>query len=166
MGIRNRALITVLYHSGIRIGEALALREEDVDPAAATVHAGNRTVAIGRNAMAVLERWMGERQELGISGRPLFCTFHGEPMSGVHVRGMMTRLAQKAVLGKPASPEALRNTHTRELVEAGVPIDLIRDRLGQKSAVVTGNYLGRVAADVGAARPARRGKKPVRRGSE
>ena len=66
-GIRNRALIAVLYRGGLRISEALALYPKDVDQAAGTVvvlHGKGdrrRTVGMVPAAFALLERWLDKR---------------------------------------------------------------------------------------------------------
>ena len=70
-GIRNRALIAVLYRGGLRISEALALHAKDVDQAAGTVTVlhgkgdQRRTVGMDPAAFALLERWLDKRRALG-----------------------------------------------------------------------------------------------------
>ena len=67
-GIRNRALITVLYRGGLRLSEALALKPKDLDPDAGTVTVlhgkgdRRRTVGLDPGAMAIVMRWVGQRQ--------------------------------------------------------------------------------------------------------
>ncbi|MGI8592761.1 MAG: tyrosine-type recombinase/integrase, partial [Solirubrobacteraceae bacterium] len=80
-GIRNRALIAVLYRGGLRISEALALLPKDVDSAQGTLTVlhgkgdRRRTVGMDPAAFALLERWVDRRRALGLSGRrPVFCT--------------------------------------------------------------------------------------------
>ena len=69
-GVRNRALIAVLYRSGIRIGEALALKPADVDLDNGTVRVlhgkgdRSRTVGIDAGACALVERWLEARRQL------------------------------------------------------------------------------------------------------
>ena len=80
-GIRNRALITVMYRGGLRLAEALALKLKDVDPDAGTItilHGKGdrrRVVGLDEGAMAIVMRWADKRRSLGLSGRsPLFST--------------------------------------------------------------------------------------------
>ena len=94
-GIRNRALIVVLYRAGLRVSEALALRPKDVDLEAGTVTVlhgkgdRRRTVGIDAGAGAVIERWAERRRGLGINGRaPLFCTLGGDPLQASYVRAL------------------------------------------------------------------------------
>jgi len=80
-GVRNRALLTVLYRTGLRVSEALALMPADLDSRAGTlrVRCGKgrreRTVAMDAGGWDVLGRWMDRRGQLGLSGHSfLFCT--------------------------------------------------------------------------------------------
>ena len=92
-GIRNRALIAVLYRGGLRISEALALYAKDVDQAVGTVTVlhgkgdQRRTVGMDPAAFALLERWLDKRRALGLSARrPVFCTLRGEAIDSSYVR--------------------------------------------------------------------------------
>jgi integrase/recombinase XerD len=154
-GIRNRALIAVMYRAGLRIAEALALRPADVNLADGTVRVlhgkgdKSRTVGLDAGAMAVVARWMDRRREFGFRNGPLFCTLAGGPLSDRYVRDMLKRLAARAGLEKRVHPHGLRHTHAAELVREGVPMNVIRDQLGHSSLAVTDRYLRNVApADV------------------
>jgi len=103
-GIRNRALIAVLYRGGLRISEALALHAKDVDQTAGTVTVlhgkgdQRRTVGMDPAAFALLERWLDKRRALGLfSGRrPIFCTLEGRAIDSSYVRRLLPRLADRA----------------------------------------------------------------------
>jgi site-specific recombinase XerD len=150
-GIRNRALIAVMYRAGLRIAEALALRPADVNVTDGTVRVlhgkgdKSRTVGLDAGALAVVARWMDRRREFGFRNGPLFCTLHGEPLSDRYVRDMLKRLAARAGLEKRVHPHGLRHTHAAELVREGVPMNVIRDQLGHSSLSVTDRYLRNVA---------------------
>jgi site-specific recombinase XerD len=70
-GIRNRALIAVLWRSGLRISEALALELRDVDLEAGSLRVRHgkgdksRTVGIDEQTTALLARWLDRRRRLG-----------------------------------------------------------------------------------------------------
>ena len=103
-GIRNRALIIILYRGGLRIAEALALRPADIDPERGTVRVMDgkghkpRTVGLEPGAMAAVQRWTDKRRQAGIRGRTLLCTLQGAPMSQQYVRAMLRRVAEHAGL--------------------------------------------------------------------
>jgi site-specific recombinase XerD len=149
-GIRNRALLVVMYRGGLRIGEALALKPADVDCRAGTVRVmhgkGDRSRVVGLDpgAMAVLEPWMERRAQLGIRTRALFCTLDGSPLDPSYVRKLLARLAGKAGIEKRVNPHALRHSHAAELAAEGVPVNVIQGQLGHANLAVTDRYLRHV----------------------
>jgi integrase len=88
-GIRNRALIAVLWRCGLRIAEALALARADIDLQGdvLTVRHGKgdkaRKLGLDATTSALLGRWIDKRAQLGLNkrGRPLFCTLKGRSRS-------------------------------------------------------------------------------------
>jgi site-specific recombinase XerD len=156
-GIRDRALITVMYRTGLRVGEALALRLSDVDMARGTIRVREgkgrkaRTVGIGDGALAVLQLWTGARRGLGLArnGRFLFCTLAGRPMSYDAVRFMLARRAGNAGIERRVHPHALRHSWAFERSQAGTPVNVIQQQLGHASLLTTDVYLRHIApADV------------------
>ncbi len=151
-GIRNRALIVVLYRGGLRISEALALKPKDVDAVSGTISVlhgkgdRRRTVGLDPGAFAVLARWLERRHALGLTGRQsLFCTLGGRPLESSYVRTLLPRLARKAGLEKRVHPHGLRHTHAAELAAEGKPVNLIQAQLGHASLATTDRYLRHIA---------------------
>jgi site-specific recombinase XerD len=151
-GIRNRALIGLLYSSGVRIAEALALKPADVDRDAGTVRvlrgkgAKARTVGINATAIALLEQWLDVRRQLGIgSGKPLFCGISkhalGEPVDDSYVRRLLPRLATRAGITKRVHAHGLRHTLAVELLREGASPVLIQGVLGHGNLAITNDYL-------------------------
>ena len=167
-GIRNRALITVLYRAGLRIAEALALRPGDIDPDRGTLRIMDgkghkpRTVGLEPGAMATVQRWTDRRRQAGIKGRTLLCTLPGGPMSQQYARAMLRRAADHAGIERRVVPHQLRHTHAAELVFERVPMPVIRDQLGHSSLAVTDRYLRDIApAEVIAAMQQRHWTEPA-----
>src|SRR4051812_44111103 len=101
-GIRNRALLAVLYRGGLRVGEALALLPKDLNAEAGTMRVlrgkggKSRLVGLDAGAWALVQVWLERRTQIGIDGRTrVFCTLDGEPLQTSYVRTMMPRLARK-----------------------------------------------------------------------
>lgn len=147
-GARNRALVAVMYRSGLRLAEALALRPADVDAEAGTVRVLHgkgdraRTVGIDEGALVVLERWMASRSKLSLNGRhPLFCKLDGKPWSQQAAREALYYAARKAGLEKRVHPHGLRHAHAAELSREGTSVRLIQQQLGHASLAVTDRYL-------------------------
>ena len=151
-GARNRALITLLYRTGLRIAEALALEPKDIDldAGAVTVLHGKgdraRVVGIDPPAAAVLAQWLERRRALAIPrGAPVFCTISrphpGRPMYSSVVREMLKDAGERAGIEKRVHPHGLRHTHAAELAREKVPVNLIQRQLGHKSLAVTAHYI-------------------------
>jgi site-specific recombinase XerD len=151
-GLRNRALLVVLYRAGLRIGEALALEPRDLDSDHGTVRvrrgkgAKPRTVAMDPEAWAVLERWLDVRAKRGLNGRHrTFCTLRGRPIDASYVRHALRRLARRAGLERRVAPHMLRHTFAAELAREGVPVHIIRRLLGHRRLETTAQYIDHLA---------------------
>lgn len=143
-GVRNRAMITLMYRTGLRVGEALALRPTDVDASAGTVTVmrgkghKRRVVGIPEDALADALRWTERRSLLGFSGhRPLFCTLRGGPLHGQYVRALLSRHAVKAGVNRRVTPHSLRHTWAVELAREGTPVTVIQRGLGHSRLTTT-----------------------------
>jgi site-specific recombinase XerD len=157
-GVRNRALIAVLWRCGLRISEALALELRDVDLEHGTVRVRHgkgdrsRTVGVDEQTTALLARWIDRRRSLkGTAGRgpgaraPIFCTLQGGRIDTSYIRRLLPRLARRAGVEKRVHAHGLRHTHAAELAREGTPINIIRDDLGHTSLAITDRYLRDVA---------------------
>lgn len=147
-GVRNRALITLLWQSGLRVSEALALRPHDIDSRNLDVFVrhgkGNkpRHVSIAPSTVAELDAWFAARERLEIDPKsPLFCTLQGGTMKTSYVRDMLKRYAAKAGWSKRAHPHGLRHSYAIGLVRRNVSPEMIRRQLGHSSLVTTTIYL-------------------------
>jgi len=151
-GVRNRALIAVLWRSGLRISEALALELRDVDLQAGSLRVRHgkgdrsRTVGVDEQTAAMLARWIDRRRKLSPGARaPVFCTLAGGRIDTSYVRHLLPRLAAKAGLDRRVHAHGLRHTYASELARERTPINVIRDALGHTSLAVTDRYLRDVA---------------------
>lgn len=146
-GIRNKALLMLLYRSGLRITEALTLKPKDVDMKthAIRVHHGKGDKATVRgfhpSADDALNRWLDTRKGLGFRSGPLFCTLDGTQVSDRYVRDMLKRYAAAAGVVKRVHPHGLRHTYANELRLAGADVVTISKLLGHSSVAVTARYL-------------------------
>jgi len=151
-GVRNRALIAVLWRCGLRISEALGLELRDVDVDAGTVRVRHgkgdraRTVGLDEQTSALLARWVDRRRKLSPGARaPVFCTLQGGRLDTSYVRRLLPRLAAKAGIDRRVHAHGLRHTYAAELAREGTAINVIRDALGLTSLAVTDRYLRDVA---------------------
>ena len=150
-GIRNRALLTILYRSGLRVSEALALALKDIDRKACTVRVLHgkgdkaRLTGIDPHSFAAIDRWIDKRKELGLGRRSrLFCTLEGKPIDTSYVRHLMKRLATKAGIEKRVHAHGLRHTLAAELAAERKPMNVIQAQLGHGSLATTSRYLDHI----------------------
>lgn len=146
-GVRNRAMLMLLYRSGLRVSEVLAVRGSDVNFAQHSIRlldtkAGKpQTRGFHPSAEDMLRRWIDKRHERHIKRGPLFCTLDGDPIHAQYVRIMLRRAADKAGIDKRVHPHGLRHTYAVELEQSGLSITKISALLGHSSTAVTDRYL-------------------------
>jgi site-specific recombinase XerD len=148
-GFRLRALIVVLWRGGLRIHEALALGERDLDPRRGSLLVrdgkGGRRREIGMDAWGFeqLRPWLAARVALPVG--PLFCVIdgptRGRPWSSANVRVEFRRLAAQAGLRRRFAPHQLRHAHAIELAREGVALNVIQRQLGHANLGTTSIYL-------------------------
>jgi site-specific recombinase XerD len=148
-GERVRGLIVVLWRAGLRIAEALALGEPDLDErrGALLVRRGKggmrREVGMDDWGWEHLRPWLERRTALPV-GR-LFCIIdgptRGRPWTPGAVRAQLRRLAVQAGVRRRFAPHQLRHAHAVELAREGVPLNVIQRQLGHTDLGVTSIYL-------------------------
>jgi site-specific recombinase XerD len=154
-GWRLRALIVALWRGGLRIQEALALAEPDLDPRRGSLLVrngkGGRRREIGMDSWGweQLHPWLTYRPDLPVG--PLFCVIDG-PTRGRHwssaaVRVELRRLATQAGVRRRFAPHQLRHAHALELTREGVPLNIIQRQLGHANLGTTSIYLQGIDTD-------------------
>jgi site-specific recombinase XerD len=148
-GWRLRAMVVVLWRAGLRVHEALALAEHDLDQRRGSILV--RRGKGGRRREVGMDEWAWEQLRLWLSARaqlpvgPLFCIIdgptRGRPWSGAAVRGEFRRLAAEAGVRRRFAPHQLRHAHALELAREGVPLNIIQRQLGHASLGTTSIYL-------------------------
>ena len=147
-GARLRALIVVLWRGGLRVQEALALVERDLDPRRVAARAPRQgwppaRDRHGRLGLEQLAPWLNARLELPI-GPP--GVHHRRPdlrpvWSSARVRVEFRRLAAQAGVRRRFAPHQLRHAHAIELAREGVPLNVIQRQLGHANLGTTSIYL-------------------------
>lgn len=149
---RNRALIAVLYRSGLRIGEAVALEPKDIDLDAGTIRVLRgkggraRTVGIDPAWGEVVGAWLAVRARLGHGPRGAVFVSRGRAaMTPAHCRRLLAQFGRRAGIERRVHPHGLRHTHAAELREEGVDVGVISKQLGHRSIATTARYLDHIA---------------------
>ena len=148
-GTRNRAMIALIWRSGLRVEEALDLMPADLnmgDGTAMVRHGkGNRArlVVFDRIASVELQSWMAAREEEGfnLKDHALFCNTRGQRLEASYPRHMLKRIAGRVGIVKRVHPHQLRHTHAFELAREGIELVCIADQLGHASVATTDTYI-------------------------
>lgn len=153
-GARLRALIVVLWRGGLRVPEALALGERELDPRRGSLLVrrgkGGRRREIGMDAWGweQLSPWLATRVELPV--RPVLCIIdgptRGRSWSSAGVRVEFRRLAAQAGVRRRFGPHQLHHA-PRELAREGVPLNVIQRQLGHANLGTTSIYLQGIDTD-------------------
>lgn len=147
-GLRNRAILEVMYRAGLRLSETLKLTPADIrwdDCLLEIRHAKNdkdRPVPVDSETIAWLRGW-SEKRPKGCGSRRFFCTLKGGKLSGRYVEAMVKRLAAKALgeeRGKKVTPHVLRHSYATALLNGGFSIREVQVLLGHSSVNTTQIY--------------------------
>jgi site-specific recombinase XerD len=162
-GWRLRAIIVVLWRAGLRVQEALALTEHDLDPRRGSLLVrrgkGGRRREVGMDEWAweQVRPWLTARAELPPG--PLFCIIdgptRGRPWSGASVRREFRAVAARAAVRRRFAPHQLRHAHALELAREGVSLNIIQRQLGHTNLGTTSIYLKASIPRRSSQRPAR-----------
>ncbi len=155
--IRDKFLLSVLYESGIRLGEALGLRHEDLESAGKNeIHicprpnnlngarAKNhqaRTVHVSRALMQLYSTYLIEEYPAALDSDYVFVNIsrepRGAPMKSSNVQRLFRQLRQKT--GIAVTPHLFRHTHATELIQSNWDLSYVQKRLGHRNIQTTAN---------------------------
>ena len=144
-----RALIVVLWRAGLRIHEALALGEGDLDPRRGSLLVrrgkGGRRREVGMDdwAWEQLQPWHTARIDLPVG--PLLCIAagptRGRAWSPGAARTELRHAAARAGVRRRFAPHQLRHAHAVEMAREGVPLIVMQRQLGHTNLGITSIYL-------------------------
>jgi len=152
LGLRDRAIILLLYGTGIRASECSTLVDEDVDLQEQTIRVigkGNhmRVVPLNDGVTKTLAAYREQRGERD-PRRPFFESRTGKGMSRGAVYERVRSHSVRAGVRKRVSPHVLRHTFATHLVRAGIGLVTIRDLLGHRCISSTQVYLHVTACEL------------------
>lgn len=141
---RDRAVLELLYSSGLRRSEAMSLNIGDVDYLSGTVRvfgkgAKERVVPVGNDALRCLRDYLKERSRAQ-DADPLFVNSRGRRLSDGGVAFVLRRWTQRTGLLKKITPHVLRHSFATHLMNHGCDIRTIQEMLGHASLLTTQIY--------------------------
>jgi site-specific recombinase XerD len=148
-GLRIRALVAVLWRAGLRISEALALNETDIDERRGSLlirHGKGdkrREAGMDQFGFEQLAAWLTLR--VSLPPGPLFCVIdgptRGRRWAATATRAELRQLATEAGVRRRFAPHQLRHAHAVELAREGVAVNIIQRQLGHTDLGTTSTYL-------------------------
>lgn len=149
-GLRDRALLETMYSAGLRVGELVALNDEDLDleTGVARVRGKGRKERLshlGSYAVRAIRYWLAVRKlhprEAAARGKaPVFTNKFGRRLTTRSVGRMIEQLLLQTGLDQRTTPHTLRHSFATHLLDRGADIRSVQELLGHKSLVTTQIY--------------------------
>jgi len=159
LGLRDKAILEVLYGSGLRVSELVSLNISDIDLLSGMIKvkgkgSKERLVPIGEIGLASIERYLRMRQlsertvffrnkgsqNLSYGKQPLFLNFRGSRLGVQSINRLMHKYIILASIRKGVSPHTLRHTFATHLLDAGCDLRAVQEMLGHASLSTTQIY--------------------------
>lgn len=148
LGARDRAMLEVIYSSGLRVGELVGMNLPDVDFVSAVVRVRGkgrkeRLTPIGQTALAALRKYLALRGPIATANpaeTALFLNKHGRRLSARSVRRKLDQYLRQANLDADISPHTLRHSFATHMLNHGADLRAVQELLGHQSLNTTQIY--------------------------
>jgi integrase/recombinase XerD len=143
-GARDRAILEVLYASGLRVSELCQLNIGDVDDTYLRIKGKGgkeRVVPIGSKAIMAIDRYLAFRDDVAAERRDaLFVGQRNRPINRISVWGLVKHYARRAGITKTIFPHTFRHSFATHLLDNGADLRVIQELLGHASISSTDRY--------------------------
>ncbi|KMT21363.1 site-specific tyrosine recombinase XerD [Clostridium cylindrosporum] len=145
-GVRDRAMLEILYATGIRVTELINLNFDDINLEIGFIKcSGNkeRIIPMGKVAIEMLKTYMFDYRDKLLSNQQetaLFLNFHGERMTRQGFWKIIKHYASLADINKDITPHTLRHSFAAHLIENGADLKSVQQMLGHSDISTTQVY--------------------------
>jgi integrase/recombinase XerC len=144
-GVRDRAILELLYGSGLRVGELVRANVADMDLDGASIRVigkGNkeRIAPLGGKSVDALRAWLALARPAGSDPRALFLSVRGARIGARAVQRLVHRYGALGAGRADLHPHALRHTCATHLLDGGADLRAIQELLGHASLSTTQRY--------------------------
>jgi len=141
-GLRDKAILELLYSTGMRVGELVSLKRPDVDVWSSTVKvtgkgSRQRFCYVTDSAVEAIEKYLEKRPP---KPEALFLNKNGTRLSAVSVRAILNKHMNKAAISKHVSPHSIRHSFATIMLSRGCDLRSIQEFLGHKDISTTQIY--------------------------
>ena len=146
VALRDRAVLELLYGSGLRVSEVAGLTAESVDLARGRVlvmgkGSKEREVPMSDPAVEAVRQWLSEGRALLATGSPsLFFNRKGRPIGPRDIRALVEGYSGRLLPGRRVTPHTLRHSYATHLLEGGADIRAVQELLGHATVATTQRY--------------------------
>lgn len=146
---RDRAILELLYATGIRVSELTTASVSDLDMDEALLRvtgkgSRQRLVPVGRTALEAIRRYFRDvrpgLERRGAADGGLFLNQRGRPLSRVSVWSLVKRATERAGVQRAVSPHTFRHTFATHLLEGGADLAAVQELLGHADISTTQIY--------------------------
>lgn len=147
-GLRDKAMLELLYATGIRVTELISLEIDDVDLVNGILHCMNsnnkcRTIPIGNCCLKYIRQYLNECRDKfspDSKEKALFLNIHGEKMTRQGFWKIVKYYTKRANINKSITPHTLRHSFAVHLIENGADLQSIQEMLGHSDISTTQIY--------------------------
>lgn len=150
LDLRDKAILEMLYSTGMRVSEMTSLNMEDIDPIGSTVKIRGkgkkeRIVPVGSKATEALDKYERAKSEIKLKpftkGKPVFLNRLGGRLTSRHVRRIIDKWIKQSSITKHISPHTIRHSFATHLLDNGADLRSVQELLGHANLSTTQRYL-------------------------
>lgn len=149
-GVRDRAILELLYATGIRASEIIDMSCDDINIRMGFLtctgeHVRARIIPIGKMAREAVEKYMQTSRKLLVRNNPdekrLFVNYHGKPVTRQGLWKILKEYGEKAGLEINLTPQVLRNSFAVHMLQNGADVKSLQELMGHEDISATQVYL-------------------------